>query len=87
MRVRILPVAIFAALALGSTAYAAAQTANGAVKTFDLAAHRLVLESGIAYNLPANFHDPGLKPGDRVAITWDGMRDGMRNASSVRKAN
>lgn len=46
------------------------QTISGVVKAFDLKAHTLTLDSGIAYMLPADFKDPGLKAGSKVTVKW-----------------
>lgn len=60
----------------------AAQSISGTVKAFDLKAHTLTLDNGIAYILPATFKDPGLKVGEKVTVKWQ-MNGKIYDATSV----
>ena len=64
-------------------AMAASQSIAGVVKSFDLKTHMLTLESGIAYKLPADFKDPGLKTGSKVTVDWK-MNGTEYDATSVK---
>jgi Cu/Ag efflux protein CusF len=82
MRSFIIPVAFAAVVATSSLAFAAAQQANGVIKAFDAKAMTLTLDDGTVYQLQKGFKDPGLKTGEKVAITWD-MVNGQHMASQV----
>ncbi|MCB1494616.1 MAG: DUF1344 domain-containing protein [Bauldia sp.] len=77
---------LVAALTVATAGAASAEEDIGKVKTFDAAKHELTLKgkkkTDIVYYLPADFKDPGLKPGVRVAITWT-MQDDKHMASNV----
>jgi len=81
MRGFVFPAVIAAVLATSPFAFAA-ETATGAVKTFDAKTHMLTLQDGITYNLPLMFKDPGLKAGTKVSVVWE-MKDGKRVADAV----
>jgi hypothetical protein len=80
MRSFILPATIVALLA-APMAFASTTT-NGTVKSIDTKTMTLILDNGIAYRLPENFKNPGLKPGEKVAVIWD-MSGANHNAKSV----
>lgn len=81
MRRYLVPAGLIAALALSGAAMAATTT-TGKIKSFDLKTHELTLDNGVVYMLPANFKDPGLKAGEKVAVSWD-MKAGKYDATSV----
>ena len=60
----------------------AGQSISSTVKAFDLKSHTLTLANGIAYNLPANFKDPGLKVGEKVTVHFQ-MNGKAYDASAV----
>lgn len=60
----------------------ATQQATGTVKSIDMNAMTLTLSDGTTYRLPASFKDPGLKPGERVQVSWT-MQNGQHDATSV----
>ena len=71
MRNFMFPVAAAALIFTSFAAVAATDTmTTGAIKSFDLAKHMLVLDNGISYTLPAAFKDPGLKVGEKVTVGW-----------------
>lgn len=86
MRAFLVPAAFAAMLAAAPIAFAATQTATGAVKSFDLKAQTLTLADGTTYMLPSNFKDPGLKIGEKVSVSWD-MQGGKHEASQVKIVN
>ena len=74
MRKFLVPAAL--ALMLGSSgmafaATAAPQSITSTVKAFDAKAHTLTLANNIAYALPTNLMDPGLKAGQKVTVKWE----------------
>jgi hypothetical protein len=69
MRSFILPVVIAGSL-LAPAAFAATTT-DGMVKSIDQKAGVLTLDNGMVYKLPPGFKDAAVKPGARVAVTWD----------------
>ena len=75
---------VSAALAavVASSSLAFADQTTGTVKSFNNKAMTLILQDGSEYYLPKTFHDPGLKSGKKVGITWS-MQNGERMASSV----
>ncbi|MCB1486483.1 MAG: DUF1344 domain-containing protein [Bauldia sp.] len=78
---------LVAAMTVATAGLAAADESVGKVKTFDAAKHELTLagkkkKPDTVYFLPADFKDPGLKPGVRVAVTWT-MQDSKHMASAV----
>ena len=73
--------AAVAVVALSSSLAFADQT-SGTVKAFDAKAMTLILQDGSEYYLPKTFHDPGLKAGEKVSITW-AMQNNERMASAV----
>ncbi len=81
MRRLVLPAIVAASLVAAPFAFAA-ESATGTVKSFDMKAHTLTLDSGITYQLPAGFKDPGLKKGEAVKVSWD-MKGGKHQAESV----
>ena len=70
MRVLLSNLAIVTVLATPALALAA-QTATGTVKDYNKASMSLMLKDGTVYHLPKGFHDPGLKAGERVSISFD----------------
>ena len=71
MRNFLFPVAAAALVVTSFAAVAATDTmTTGAIKSFDLAKHTLVLDNGISYVLPSTFKDPGLKIGEKVTVAW-----------------
>lgn len=70
MRNFMFPVAAAALIATSFAAFAADTMTTGAIKSFDLAKHMLILDNGISYTLPAMFKDPGLKVGEKVTVAW-----------------
>jgi len=86
MRALLVPAAVAAFLAVSPVAFAASQTATGAIKSFDLKTQTLTLADGTTYMLPAGFKDPGLKVGEKVQVSWD-MQGGKHEASQVKIVN
>ncbi len=70
MRNFMFPVAAAALIAMSFAAFAAGTMTTGAIKSFDLAKHVLILDNGISYALPVAFKDPGLKVGEKVTVDW-----------------
>ncbi len=71
MRKFVFPVAAATLIATSFGAMAATDTmTTGMIKSFDLAKHVLILDSGVSYALPAAFKDPGLKVGEKVTVAW-----------------
>jgi len=66
-----------------ASAMAAPASISGTVKAFDLSKHTLTLDNGIAYKLPADFKDPGLKDGAKVTVQWQ-MNGADYDATSVK---
>ena len=70
MRVLHSNLAIVTVLATPALALAA-QTATGTVKDYNKASMSLTLSDGTVYQLPKGFHDPGLKAGEKVSVSFD----------------
>ena len=70
MRVLLSNLAIVSILATPGLALAA-KSATGTVKEYDKASISLTFAYGTVYSLPKGFHDPGLKAGEKVAISFD----------------
>lgn len=81
MRSRLLPALVAASLALAGAAHASVTT-HGHIKSVDMKAHTVTLADGTVYQMPANYKDPGLKAGDKVAILWD-MKGTAHDATSI----
>ncbi len=71
MRKLLVPAVAAAVLASSALAFAAAQHTNGTIKSVDMKAMSLVLDDGSTFVLSKKFKDPGLKAGEKVAVTWD----------------
>ena len=82
MRSRLLPALLAASLSLAGAAYASTST-TGQIKALDMTASTVTLDNGIAYSLPVNFKDPGLKVGEKVQISWN-IKDGKHMATRVK---
>jgi hypothetical protein len=82
MRRILVSAAAAALLATSSLAFAANQTTEGTVKSYNGQQHQIVLADGTTYSVPASFKDPGLKAGTKVKLTWD-MQNGQRMANDV----
>ena len=70
MRVLLSNLAIVTVLATPALALAA-QTATGTVKDYNKASMSLTLNDGTTFQLPKGFHDPGLKAGEKVSVSFD----------------
>ena len=66
----LVPAAVAAAVFSSGMALASTST-TGTIEKFDLKAHQLILTGGVAYELPSDFKDPGLKVGEKVTLAWD----------------
>ncbi|WP_442582618.1 DUF1344 domain-containing protein [Mesorhizobium sp. ASY16-5R] len=82
MRTYLIPAAVAASLAFAPVAFAAAQQANGTVKSYSAKTSTLTLADGSVYMLPKTFKNPGLKAGEKVNIAWD-MQGKHKMAQSV----
>jgi hypothetical protein len=71
MRKLIVTAATAAFLASGGAAFAAVKHTTGKVKSFDEMAMSLVLDNGSTFTLSKAFKDPGIKPGEKVRVSWD----------------
>ncbi len=72
-----------AALVLASTtAFAAAQTKTGEIKSTDVAKRELVLGSGDTFQLGDKIKVDKLKVGEKVSVTYE-TKDGKMVASKV----
>ncbi|WP_292259702.1 DUF1344 domain-containing protein [Mesorhizobium sp.] len=71
MRKLIVTAATAAFLASGGAAFAAVKHTTGTVKSFDGTAMSLVLDNGSTFTLSKAFKDPGIKPGEKVRVSWD----------------
>ena len=72
----VLGLVVFAVLAAGARQAAVSlaawtQTATGTVKDYNKASMSLTLSDGTVYQLPKGFHDPGLKAGEKVSVSFD----------------
>jgi Cu/Ag efflux protein CusF len=86
MNTKAIPVFVMAGLtALSASAYAAAQTKTGDVKSTDIAKHELTLNSGDTFSVPSGVKLDRFKAGDKVAITYE-TKDGKMVASKVHHA-
>lgn len=74
--------AIAALTALSATAYAAAQSKTGDVKSTDTAKHELTLSDGATFQVPSQMKLDKFKAGDKVAITYE-TKDGKMVASKI----
>jgi len=81
MRQLIVPAIAVAFLATAPLALAS-QTTQGTVRHLDARAMTLSLSDGHIYHLPKGWSDPGIKAGDKVAISY-GIKDSHRVAESV----
>ncbi|MEI2387144.1 DUF1344 domain-containing protein [Breoghania sp. JC706] len=79
---RIVVSATAVALLASATAAFAAQTTTGTVKSFNHKSMTLTLKDGAKYRLPEGWKNPGLKAGEKVAVTYD-VKAGKRTASNV----
>jgi Cu/Ag efflux protein CusF len=70
MRTLLVPAVAAALLATSAFAFAA-QHATGTIKTYDAKAMTVTLADGSTYMLPKKFKDPGLRAGEKVAISWE----------------
>ena len=71
MRSFMFPVAAAALVLTSFAAVAATDTmTTGAIKSFDMAKHVVVLDNGVSYALPVAFKDPGLKVGEKITVGW-----------------
>ena len=82
MRSFMIPAVAAAVIASSPLAYAA-QNTTGKIKALDMTASTVTLDNGIAYSLPVNFKDPGLKVGEKVQISWN-IKDGKHMATRVK---
>jgi hypothetical protein len=82
MRVLLSNLAIVSIVATPGLALAA-QSATGTIKEYDKASMSLTLADGTTYHLPKGFHDPGLKAGEKVAISF-GMSGKNHEAKTVK---
>ena len=82
MRTQFLAIATAASMIAASVAMAAPTTTDGTIKALDMTKHSITLVDGTAYTLPANFKDPGLKVGDKVAVMWD-KKGSVNEATTV----
>lgn len=86
MSIKAMPVLVVAGLtALSASAFAAAQTKTGDVKSTDIAKHELTLASGDTFEVSSGVKLEKFKPGDKVAITYE-AKDGKMVASKVHHA-
>jgi len=69
MRALVIVPAAFAAL-LSLSSLATASTSTATVKAVDMKTMMLTTADGHSYMLPKGFKDPGLKPGEKVRLTW-----------------
>lgn len=70
MRTLLIPAAAAAILATSSLVFAATQT-SGTVKSCDSHTNTLTLADGSTYTLKKDVKAMGLKPGEKVTISWD----------------
>jgi uncharacterized protein DUF1344 len=80
MRTLLIPAALAALVATSPIAFAA-QHASGTVKSYDSKAMTLTLADGNTYTLPKKFKDPGLRNGEKVAISWE--KSGMKRQADA----
>ena len=76
----VLPTAFAAMLAVSPLALAATSTST--VKSVDMKTMKLTTADGHSFMIPKDFKNPGLKPGERVHLTWT-MHNKHRNLSSA----
>jgi hypothetical protein len=70
MNMKLVPVTIAAIALSAMTAFAADTMTTGKIKSLDMKAGTVTLDTGTAYYLPKGFKDPGLKVGEKVTIGW-----------------
>ncbi|MBN8631842.1 MAG: DUF1344 domain-containing protein [Rhodobacterales bacterium] len=83
MRSNILPLALIAALGLGSAAMAASTDTSGVIKSIDATAMTVVLEDGTTFHLPAGFDVKAFKVGEKVVVSWE-MKGTLKEASALK---
>jgi hypothetical protein len=76
----VVPAALAAMLAVSPLAMAATSTSS--VKAVNMKTMKLTTTDGHSYMIPKNFKDPGLKPGEKVRLTWT-MHKKHRDLSSA----
>jgi len=76
------PLALAGIVLASATAFAAAQTKTGEIKSTDATKHELVLTSGDTFELGSAVKVDQLKVGEKVAVTYE-MKDGKMLASGV----
>jgi hypothetical protein len=67
---RTIPAVLIGTMLAGS-AFAAALSMSGVIKTIDPAKHDIVLQTGETFMLPAKFDVKKLKVGEKVKITYE----------------
>ena len=67
---RVIPTVLVGAMLAGS-AFAAALSMSGVIKTIDTAKNDVVLQSGETFALPAKFDLKKIKVGEKVKITYE----------------
>jgi Cu/Ag efflux protein CusF len=72
---RVIPVLV--ATAFASSAFAAALSTTGVIKSIDPAKKDIVLQSGDTFGLPAKFDAAKLKVGEKVKIIYEKKGDQM----------
>ena len=77
----LLPLVLMASVGAADMAFASTTT-DGTIKALDMKAHTITLSDGTVYHLPADFKDPGLKVGEKVAVVWT-MQGSQHDASAV----
>lgn len=77
MRALLASLTILSAISLSSAAFAAS-TATGNIRDYNPQAMTLTLKNGTKFLLPGGFKDPGLKVGERVAVTYQTMGNKRR---------
>ena len=73
---RVIPAVLVATMLAGS-AFAAALSMNGVIKTIDTAKRDIVLQTGETFTLPAKFDFKKVKVGEKVKITYEKSGDRM----------
>ena len=83
MKFRAAPTLVLVGLsALSASAFAAAATKTGDVKSTDVTSHQLTLDTGDTFSVASGVKLQKFKVGDKVAVTYE-TKDGKMVASKV----
>lgn len=85
MRMKLLPLALVAAIGVTGAAFAASMTAEGTIRSIDASGHAVTLSDGTVYYLPAGTDLSPFRAGEKVTIVWT-MKGDRHEAGSIHAA-